>query len=144
MTAEIGDDFILSFFVAKPHDPIHGRSIILMRDKKWEHLIAERDRGVTVSDEDFPENEEADNNFLAGTTSSRSCRPTGSPIIALIPLLLLHKQGITTLRAEPRLLQHPQLTAEALGVRQAAFRDRQFPAYTRPRPGKNFLRTCQF
>ncbi len=33
MTAEIGDDLILSFFVAKPHDPIHERSIILMRDK---------------------------------------------------------------------------------------------------------------
>ncbi len=66
MTTEIGDDFILSFFVAKPHDPIHGRSIILMRDKKFEHLVAESDRGVRVSDEDVPENEEADNNFLEG------------------------------------------------------------------------------
>ncbi len=66
MTAEIGDDFILSFFVAKPHDPIHGRSIILMRDKKFEHLVAESDRGVRVSDEDVPENEEAENNFLEG------------------------------------------------------------------------------
>ncbi len=66
MTAEIGDDLIVSFFVVKPHDPIRGRSIILMRDKKWEHLIAEWDRGVKVSDEDFPEDEEADNNFLEG------------------------------------------------------------------------------
>ena len=66
MTAEIGDDLILSFFVAKPHDPIHGRSIILMRDKKFEHLVAEWDRGVKVSDEDVPENEEAENNFLEG------------------------------------------------------------------------------
>ncbi len=66
MTAEIGDDFILSFFVAKSHDPVHGRSIILMRDKKFEHLVAEWDRGVKVSDEDFPENEEADNNVLQG------------------------------------------------------------------------------
>ena len=66
MTTEIGDDFILSFFVAKPHDPIHGRSIILMRDKKFEHLVAEADRGVKVSDEDLPENEEAENNFLEG------------------------------------------------------------------------------
>ncbi len=48
VTAEIGDDLIVSFFVAKPHDPNHGRSIILMRDKKWEHLIAEWDRGVKV------------------------------------------------------------------------------------------------
>ena len=66
VTAEIGDDLILSFFVAKPHDPTHGRSIILRRDKKFEHLIAEWDRGVRVSDEEFPENEEADNNFLEG------------------------------------------------------------------------------
>ncbi len=57
---------ILSFFVTKPHDSIHGHSIILMRDKKFEHLVAEWDRGVRVSDEDFPENEEADNNFLEG------------------------------------------------------------------------------
>ena len=66
MTAEIGDDLILSFFVAKPHDPVHGRSIILMRDKKFEHLVAESDRGVRVSDEDVPENEEAEDNFLEG------------------------------------------------------------------------------
>jgi len=34
--------------------------------------------------------------------------------------------------------------AEVPGVRQAAFGDRQFPAYTRPRPGKDLLRDCQF
>jgi len=66
VTSEIGDDLIVSFFVAEPHDSGLGRSIILMRDKKWEHLIAEWDRGVKISDEDFPENEEADNNFLEG------------------------------------------------------------------------------
>ena len=72
VTAEIGDDLILSFFVAKPHDPTHGRSIILMRDKKWEHLIAEWDRGVRVSDEDIPEDEETDNNFLEGIRISNT------------------------------------------------------------------------
>ena len=64
MTAEIGDDLIVSFYVAKPHDLTDGRSIILMRAKKWEHLVAEWERGVTVSDEGFLENEEADNNYL--------------------------------------------------------------------------------
>ncbi len=64
MTAEIGDDLIVSFFVAKPHDPTDGRSIILMRDKKWEHLVAEGERGVRVSDENFLENEEAEDNYL--------------------------------------------------------------------------------
>ncbi len=72
VTAEIGDDLILSFFVVKPHDPTHGRSIILMRDKKWEHLIAEWDRGVRVSDEDIPEDEKADNNFLEGIRISNT------------------------------------------------------------------------
>ncbi len=72
MTAEIGDDLIVSFFVAKPHDPTDGRSIILMRDKKWEHLVAESERGVTVSDEGFPENEEADNNYLEGIQISNT------------------------------------------------------------------------
>ena len=64
MTSEIGDDLIVSFFVAEPHDPGLGRSIILMRDKKWEHLVAEGERGVRVSDENFPENEEAEDNYL--------------------------------------------------------------------------------
>jgi hypothetical protein len=72
MTAEIGDDLIVSFFVAKPHDPTDGRSIILMLDKKWEHLVAESERGVTVSDEGFPENEEADNNYLEGIQISNT------------------------------------------------------------------------
>ena len=72
MTAEIGDDLIVSFFVAKPHDPTDGRSIILMRDKKWEHLVAEWERGVTVSDECFPENEEAGNNYLEGIQISNT------------------------------------------------------------------------
>jgi hypothetical protein len=66
VTSEIGDDFIVSFFVAEPHDPGLGRSIILMRDKKWEHLIAEGERGVKVSDEDFAENDEAEDNYLEG------------------------------------------------------------------------------
>ncbi len=64
MTAEIGDDYILSFFVAEANDPGSGRSIILMRDRKWEHMVAEGERGVRVSDENFPEDEEAEDNYL--------------------------------------------------------------------------------
>jgi hypothetical protein len=72
MTAEIGDDFIVSFFVAEPHNPTDGHSIILMRDKKFEHLLAEWERGVRVSDEGFPKDEEADNNYLAGIRISNT------------------------------------------------------------------------
>jgi hypothetical protein len=64
ITSEIEDDFILSFYVASPHDPGLGRSIILMRDKKWEHLVAESEKGVKVFDEDFSEVEEADDDYL--------------------------------------------------------------------------------
>ena len=72
MTAEIRDDLIVSFFVANLHDPTDGRSIILMRDKKWEHLVAELERGVTVSDDGFSENEEAENNYLEGIRISNT------------------------------------------------------------------------
>lgn len=66
MTTELGDDLIVSFFVAKSQDPSDGRSIILMRDMKWEYLLAESERGVRISDEDFPEYEDAEDNDLEG------------------------------------------------------------------------------
>jgi hypothetical protein len=64
ISVEAGDDLIVSFFVARPSDLSGGRSIILMRDKKWEHLIPESERGVKVSDEGFPDEEEWHDNFL--------------------------------------------------------------------------------
>lgn len=66
MTAEIGDDFIVSFFVANPDDMGPGRSIILMRDRKFERLLAELDKGAKVSDENSPGDDEAEDNFLVG------------------------------------------------------------------------------
>ena len=66
MTSELGDDLIVSFFVAKSQDPSDGRSIILMRDMKWEYLLADSEKGVRISDEDFPEHEDAEDNDLEG------------------------------------------------------------------------------
>ena len=66
MTTELGDDLIVSFFVAKSQDPSDGRSIILMRDMKWEYLLADSERGVRISDEDFPDYEDAEDNELQG------------------------------------------------------------------------------
>ncbi len=57
MTAEGEDDWIVSFFV-------NGRSIILMRDKKWEHLVPEIDKGVKVSDEEFTSDLKWEDNYL--------------------------------------------------------------------------------
>jgi len=64
ITSEIEDDYILSFFVAAHHDPGLGRSIILLRDKKWEHMIPEDEQGVKVSDEDFSGMDEPNNDYL--------------------------------------------------------------------------------
>ena len=64
ITVESGDDLILSFFVVKPDDPTDGRSLILMRDRKWENLLPEWERGVKVSDEACPDDEEQNDNFL--------------------------------------------------------------------------------
>lgn len=64
ISVESGDDWIVSFFVATPTDPTDGRSIILLRDKKWEHLIPEMDKGVKVSDEEFSDDPKWDDNYL--------------------------------------------------------------------------------
>ncbi len=64
ISVESGDDQIVSFFVVKPDDPTDGRSLILMRSKKWEHLLPEWERGVTVSDEGLSDEGEREGNFL--------------------------------------------------------------------------------
>ena len=64
VSVESGDDFIVSFFVVRADDFTDGRSVILMRDRKWEYLLDDTEKGVKVSDENFPEDEEFDDNFL--------------------------------------------------------------------------------
>ena len=54
----------MSFFVANPDDPTDGRSIILLRDRKWENLLPEWERGVKVFDEGSEDDEERADNFL--------------------------------------------------------------------------------
>ncbi|MGI9449168.1 MAG: hypothetical protein ACR2QH_00680 [Geminicoccaceae bacterium] len=58
ITTELADDLIVSFFVARSQDLSAGRSVTLMRDRKWEHLVADADKRVTLSDEDVPEYEQ--------------------------------------------------------------------------------------
>lgn len=64
ISVESGDDLIVSFFVVKSGDPTDGRSIILMRGRKWENLLPEWERGVRVSDEERSDDEEYEDNFL--------------------------------------------------------------------------------
>ncbi len=64
ISVESGDDWIVSFYVVRPDDPTDGRSLILMRDKKWEYLLPDSEKGVKVSDEGYPEDEEVHENYL--------------------------------------------------------------------------------
>ena len=64
VSLESEDEFIVSFFVTRRDDPSVGRSIILLRDRKWGHLLPESERGVNVSDEMVPGEEEWHDNFL--------------------------------------------------------------------------------
>ena len=64
VSVESGDDFVVSFFVVRADDFTDGRSVILMRDRKWEQLLDQKEKGVKVSDEIFPEDGEFDDNFL--------------------------------------------------------------------------------
>lgn len=73
-----GDDLIVSFFVRRRDDPSDGRSVTLMRSLKWEHLLADWERGVTVSDENVPDEEEAEVNLLEHVRLSNSMIEIGS------------------------------------------------------------------
>ncbi len=55
LSCEQEDDWIVAFFVAADEDYNDGYSIILMRDKKFEYIIPEHEKGVTLSDESLPE-----------------------------------------------------------------------------------------
>lgn len=64
VSIEADDDLVVSFFVTRPDDPSDGRSITLLRALKWEYLLPDWERGVKVSDEGSPDEEEWQVNFL--------------------------------------------------------------------------------
>ena len=45
------DDLIVSFYIVSEDGLGAGRSLILLRDRKWESLVTEEEKGVKVSDE---------------------------------------------------------------------------------------------
>ena len=55
---ETGDDLILSFVVQRSDDPADIKSLILMRTPKYEFLLEEHERGVSVSFERYADDEE--------------------------------------------------------------------------------------
>lgn len=60
ITAESGDDLIVAFAISRA-DPGEIRTLSLMRTPKYEFILDDSERGVSVSDED---REEDDNDLL--------------------------------------------------------------------------------
>ena len=56
ITVESGDDLTLSFVIGRA-DPDEIRSLILMRTPKYESILDDSERGVSVSDEDREEDD---------------------------------------------------------------------------------------
>jgi hypothetical protein len=57
ITAESGDDLIVSFAVAAPEDFIEIESLTLLWTPKYDHLLPPEERGVSVSFERFAREE---------------------------------------------------------------------------------------
>lgn len=78
ITTEEADDLIVSFAIAGP-EPADVVSLTLLRTPKYEALLDEHERGVSVSHESFPEHDEdrlwrisvASNLVVIETTSAR-------------------------------------------------------------------------
>jgi hypothetical protein len=58
ISTENGDDLIVSFAVIDPADPTEIESLTLLRTPKYEHLLADCERGVSVSFERYVEDDE--------------------------------------------------------------------------------------
>ncbi len=58
ITTESGDDLILSFAVQDLEDPSEIESLILLRTPKYEFIVEEAERGVHVSFERYPDEED--------------------------------------------------------------------------------------
>lgn len=56
ITTEDGDDLIVSFAVQE-HDDFDVKSLTLIRTPKYEFVLYDSERGVNVSYDDFPEDE---------------------------------------------------------------------------------------
>ena len=56
ITSESGDDLIVSFAIGRA-DPGEIRSLTLMRTPKYEFILNDSERGVSVSDEDREEDD---------------------------------------------------------------------------------------
>ena len=58
ITTESGDDLILSFAVQDLEDPSEIESLILLRTPKYEFIVEEDERGVSVSFERYADEED--------------------------------------------------------------------------------------
>ena len=55
ITAQTGDDLIISFAVCQPDDPADIESLTILRTPKYEAFLDEWERGASVSFDRYPE-----------------------------------------------------------------------------------------
>ena len=58
ITTEDGDDLIVSFAIVPEDDLFDVKSLTLLRTPKYEFILDDAERGVNVSYDDFPDNED--------------------------------------------------------------------------------------
>jgi hypothetical protein len=58
ISTENGDDLIVSFAVIDPAEPTEIESLTLLRTPKYEHLLGDWERGVSVSFERYVEDDD--------------------------------------------------------------------------------------
>ncbi|OFW18761.1 MAG: hypothetical protein A3H97_04290 [Acidobacteria bacterium RIFCSPLOWO2_02_FULL_65_29] len=90
VTLQDGDDLIVSFAIAD-EEPGEIMSLILLRTPKYEALLPADERGVSVSHESLPENEDPVSRWIP--EFARMERPTLDTPPLTIRQLLSHSAG---------------------------------------------------
>lgn len=98
ISSENGDDLILSFAVVDPADPSGIESLTLLRTPKYEHLLEDWERGVSVSFERYVEDDEELLEELRLDRKSAVVRLTTSLRTYELDLRKVDEKGVTAMR----------------------------------------------
>ncbi|MFL9937244.1 hypothetical protein P0D88_52050 [Paraburkholderia sp. RL18-103-BIB-C] len=98
ISTENGDDLIVSFAVVDPADPTEIESLTLLRTPKYEHLLEDWERGVSVSFERYVEDNEELLKELCLDRKSAVARLTTSLRIYELDLQKVDEKGVTAMR----------------------------------------------
>ncbi|NPT62477.1 hypothetical protein [Paraburkholderia elongata] len=98
ISTENGDDLIVSFAVIDPADPSEIESLTLLRTPKYEHLLEDWERGVSVSFERYVEDNEELLEELCLDRKSAVVRLTTSLRIYELDLRKVDEKEVTAMR----------------------------------------------